>query len=474
MYIILHKINKKENSTKQPIIDSATLGINVNLKDESDVLHPIFELTAANFNHDYNYIEATWFGARRFYFIRNIITVSATIVNFVCEIDVLATWKSFIVSSEQFISRCSDASLYIGSDSEYLNDSANPATIKATTLKKDEWDLFDRSGGYYVIGFNAKKIDHPLTVRGSVSYVVMNRTDLNVFKTNLFTLTGSTGDLAPIQYIVSCVYIPLTFDSTAFNEYTESIELGGSYTVSIHYREFKNPQSSQGLKWYDHDVDLGDHPQAPSMGYFLNYDPYRKAHLIASSFGDFDLPVSIMSNLIHYHIMFDLTDGSAILEVTNQYTLPADKIIYMRINGQIGTNIALAQVVTNSTLDAYKVGSHLAASYGSAITLNVGRSISEMGAAVMSAYEGNIPKLSTSGSNGSIASIGTINTNIEYVSIIDTDLKHVGKPIFKNVALNTITTGSFIMCRNALIEIDGFIEEERKIESYMNNGFYLE
>ena len=471
MILNLYSFAKKENSTKQP--SGVPYQVTAHLKDNTEILNPVFELTEANFISKYNYVKCTIYGKERFYFVTRVEYKTNSIIYMYCEIDVLATWKSYITGTTQFVLRCSDATKYVSTLSEFLNDSANPATISAITRNEDSWDAFTRTGGYYVVGFNAKKIDHPLTVRGSVSYVVMTSTDLAMLKTNLFTLTGSLGDLAPIQYIVSCVYIPLTFSSLDFNQHlSESINLGGAYTLNIDYHSFKTPQTTTGIYTIEHDLTLNDHPDSASNGMYLNFEPYRKIHLLASSFGDFDLPISIMPNAIRYRIIIDLTDGSAMFEITDQYIL--DKTVFMRLNGQVGTNVALAQVVTNTTLDAYKVGSHLVSSLGSAVNLNVGNSIAEMGSAIMNAYEGNIPKLSTSGSNGSLASISSIDTNMEYVSVIDTDITHVGKPIFKNLALNTISAGSFVMCRNAIVEIDGLLEEQRLIINRMESGFYID
>ena len=472
MYLYLYKFAKKENSTATPT--GQPYGVNALLKEDTDILHPVFELTDYNFSADYNYIKCSIYGADRYYFVRKIVYETQKLIYMYCDIDVLATWKTDIVATTQFLTRCSDATKYVNTLSEFLNDSANPATVRSITSRIDRWDLFKKSTGYYIVGFNAKGISHPLATRGSVTYVVMDRTDLGVMINDLFTLTGTLGDLAPIQYIVSCVYIPFDYSASDFDHITtEQIDLGGNYSIGIMYEDFKSPKPN-GMIDIEHDLSIGDHPDAASHGKYLNYPPYRKIHVLAGPFGDFDIPIEITPQSLRYQIHVDLTDGSATLEICNQYVLTTGKISYMRLVGQVGTTISLAQVVTNTTLDAYKVGTHLASSLGSAIGFNFGGSVAEMGAAVMSAYEGNIPKLTTSGSNGSIASMNYIDTNEEYVSVIDSDLSHVGKPMFKNIALNSIASGSFVMCRNAIVEIGGLVEEQREIIAKMENGFYLE
>ncbi len=114
--------SKRRNSTKQPasLSDQRT----VKLKETTSVDHPTFILTGDQF--DYNY--AQW--GSRYYFIEDIRSAHNGLTEVDCVLDVLATYKTEILASTQFVSYSSV------SGGTWLADTRIPV-LKSTTATKN-------------------------------------------------------------------------------------------------------------------------------------------------------------------------------------------------------------------------------------------------------------------------------------------------------------------------------------------------
>ena len=245
--------------------------------------------------------------------------------------------------------------------------------------------------------------------------------------------------------------------SLTYRYYTAQYMNENNGIVVLGYHDITLPNHIQ--------YDANDNPKA-----YLNYEPYSKVHVVGSVFGDFDLPINSLPRKIRYMITIDQTDGTGVLEIMSTDTL----ITFMRINGQVGVPVSLAQSVSQTQADKYRVGFGLISSITAPASFNFGGAISNLGQAVMAAHEGNIPKVQSVGSNGSFVSLMEIKTLYIDNMIQGEDPNHIGNLVYRLIDLNTIASGSFVMCRNAIVEIGGLIEEQREIIAKMESGFYLE
>lgn len=87
--------SKRRNSTKQP--SGLSDQRDCKLKETTSVDNPTFIVTGNNFHYNY----ASWDG--RYYFITDIRSVHNGLTEIDCEIDVLATYKSAILASTQYV-----------------------------------------------------------------------------------------------------------------------------------------------------------------------------------------------------------------------------------------------------------------------------------------------------------------------------------------------------------------------------------
>jgi hypothetical protein len=113
--------SKRRNSTKQPsgLSDSRT----VKLKDLTSFDAPTFILTGNDFSYNY----AEWDG--RYYFITDIRSMHNNLTEVDCMLDVLATYKSYILASTQYVCYSSLSS------SVWLEDSRIPSLSKSNVVK---------------------------------------------------------------------------------------------------------------------------------------------------------------------------------------------------------------------------------------------------------------------------------------------------------------------------------------------------
>lgn len=220
-------------------------------------------------------------------------------------------------------------------------------------------------------------------------------------------------------------------------------------------------------------MSIPDNPYI-SRGYGYNFEPWSAYHMYAGPFGDFDLPMSEVAGQtgrsISVEVAIDFCTGEGHLEIFS-----GTKPIFF-LNTQVGTPVMLTQMTSNSMRDQYEIASHLATSLSAAAGFNFGRSAGEMGAAVMTSYEASIPKVSSMGSNGSMANI--YDDNFYLVGIFRTpaneDISRFGRPVMKSYTLSTVGSGKYIQTLNANLAIPGYESEIKEIESLMDSGIYLD
>ena len=143
--VVLRKFNKRENSTKIPDGGEDNITLACNLKQSSGVISPVLSFKTTRDIYMYNYVSIGLYG--RHYFIRDW-TWNEGLWWASCEIDVLASWKSFIGASTQYILRSSHT--YDGG----IVDSLYPTTTGITTnteLLENPWAR-SWNKGTYILG----------------------------------------------------------------------------------------------------------------------------------------------------------------------------------------------------------------------------------------------------------------------------------------------------------------------------------
>lgn len=438
--------SKKPNSTKQP--SGSGTQLTVRLKENCSVLNPIFIVNGYNLSH--NYIK--W--GSRYYFIDDIVILSNSHAEYICRTDVLATFKSDIGSSRQFVIRASSAS------DPYIQDTLYPAkasVIVENTLLNNLGFSSSEGMGTFILGVLSEE-----SSGSAVAYYAIGPANFPLLMQKLFDPTYlNASDIStdlqkelvnPMQYIVSCQWMPFIVDNMNF------------VNVKFGWWDSGVPAflltSSDRIHSTDQTFTLPVHPQN-SRGTYLNDAPYTRHTLNCYTFGSIPLDPApfVTSHSGHIYVDVDVFTG-----IGQCYIDCYGARMFNQVS-QVGVPIQLSQSSGNI------IGSAIATfeAIGSAVAGNV------LGAThgVISAVSNAMPQVQTQGANGSIvAYLKDPNIVSEFRQIVDEDNAQIGRPLCQTKTISTLS--GFIACENADLDSAASYIEKEQIISYLNSGFYYE
>lgn len=439
--------SKRINSTKRP---SGGTNIDVLLKHPTSVIKPTFIISG--FNTSWNYIG--W--GNRYYFVEDIIILSNTQAEYICSLDVLATYKDVIGSSSQFVVRSSASSNGNIIDTKYPTE-ANPVGLQQW-LPNLESDMYQTGGGY-VVGTISNDSE------SGVSYYLLGYSEFRRFLNYLFggsflNASDITSELQkelvnPFQYIASCMWFPF-LDGSA-GHWSNNVKFG--YWTSDATALLLD-ESSREYRQAD-TIDLNVHPQAAARGNFLNAAPFTRRTLEVYGFGQIPLDTSFFVQNKSATIMVKVDKFTGIGELT----VESIGGTVLKTQAQCGVPIKISQVtspVIAPVVQAIGAVADIASGNYLGAVKGVGNAITSV-----------MPQVQTSGFMGSkidYAHAPRVVSQFYYIS--DEDNATIGRPL---CAVRTISSlGGYIECENVDIDSVGTSAEKRSIIEFMENGFFYE
>lgn len=365
------KNNKKINSTKQPVAAADDITLQVELKDVTNLFTPSLIISADIFTDglghivnpmQYNYVQIPDFN--RFYFVRSWSWILGR-WECACEVDVLATFKTEIGSTNAFILRA--ASQY---DADII-DTKYPTTMNEAASLQDEslfgattpWNTDIKNAsitqGFYVVSV----VNDDSSAIGGVSYYAMSAVVMQELMNKLFaapTWMGITdanisADLQkmlfnPMQYITSIMWIPRGLNTSGMSAiYTIplgwwSLTLtGGFYRLNVTNTAVEFTISCSMLY----------HPQYnASKRRWLQLSPYTTCCLYMPPFGFIPLDTTklYLSDKIKVRVRIDVITGRGTLFVSHSYTYQGVEydggVIYTTVS-QVGVPMTIAQMAVD-------------------------------------------------------------------------------------------------------------------------------
>ena len=446
----MYTFDKKLNSTKQPLGSGTT--VSAALKDNTSVLNPTFIIKT--FDLSKNYIK--W--GSRYYFVDDIVIISNDHAEYVCRTDVLATYKSVIGSSSQYVLR--SASQY----NPYVIDTKYPAKAESTILKTTLTGLHSKldSTGMFVIGILSEE-----NSGNAVTYYALTPSQFSTLMSELFdTSYLNAADIStdlqkelvnPIQYVTSCMWFPIKLtDFEGFPTWTY-VSFGWWKTSTM--CGYQLDESMRTIS-FDDTFTLTRHPQ-DTRGIYLNDAPYTRYIVNCYGFGSFPLnPAPFVGNSSGaIEIDVDVFTGYAQMYIAGQSSM------LIKTTGQFGVPIQLAQTQGNVISGALSVlGGAVGLAYGNGVGLAQG---------VVSAIDSMMPQVQSKGSNGSKIDYMQTPTIVgEYRQIVPEDNAQFGRPLCDVKTINTLS--GYILCEEADLDSAGSATEKEEIMSFMNSGFYYE
>lgn len=457
---------KKPNSTAVPT--GTGTSYDCLLKEPCDVLNPVIGLKV-NSPIAWNYCNIHAF--RRYYFVREWTYVSG-IWYATLAVDPLASWKTEIGKSSQYVLRASAE--YDGN----IIDMRYPA--KTSPDEHYEYKdfptwVYSFASGTYVVGI----ITSQTSGVGAVNYYAFSPTNFRTFCNNLLSSTDWCGgaDITeisqslfktlfnPFQYIVSCVWLPFSISGQS----AQTIRIGWNWGLSA------TCVILTGSMLYGDSLDftVPPHPDAQTRGLYLHSAPFSQYILTVPPFGRFPLDANLASQTeeITCQVDVDAVTGMGRLQARGGGYTFAD------VSAMVGVPIQMAQIAQPlsgtqgiTALGGAAVSTALSA-FDNALGGNLGITSSQL-SQISSAVANSQAQISTIGSNGSLAGLGPAKFEAVFYHPVDENLAHYGRPLCKTKTLNTLS--GFILCNSAEISTAATRLENQMIQDYLNGGFYYE
>ena len=447
---VFYTLSKKLNSTKQPTGTGQTY--NIILKDNCSVLAPDIKLDVGIASNPcaYNYCYIADFN--RYYYVSWEWSERLWIGH--CKVDPLASWKTTIGASSQYVVRSASSYNLKVMDSRYPTIADTDETVTPLSSISSNIDI---SNGTIVLGLKSKTSDQ------GVGFYVMNSQEFSDFVDYLYSdiwmdATDISTDLQkilidPFDFIVSCNWYPFSITGTGNSVYFGFWDWTGHTMHKI--------LPANRIKSFLHSGTLPDHPQI-SRGSYLNASPYRRLEVDLYSFGKFVIDPNrfLDSNSFSVNLKIDLYTGIGTVSVEsttgNVYEASATCAIPIQLS-QVKNDL------TRPIISAAVAGASLAAE-------------NYVGAAgsIADAVKSALPQISTIGAVGSISAYAY---NVPKVSsvfyrIANEDLAQIGRPLCATTTISSLS--GYIECDNADLDIAATPQEINEIISAMNEGFYYE
>ena len=471
MNVYLYKVNKRPNSTYQPL-PTAGKSFTCQIKDECSFITPVLRFTPDNLVSGtfspsaYNYAQIAYW--QRFYYITDWTYINGS-WEATLSVDVLASFKGEIGSTSAYVVRASSSS--DGSVIDTLYPAKTNYDIRSINVATS-WYNVAPTGGCYVLGCINYNNNYKV---GAVSYYALTSNSLagvlnylftdNIFySSNIYEIGAGLykSMFNPFQYIVSCIWFPFSDTAFGLGSNTEHVKVGywdtGVDGIPVIYLAEKTFATAT----------IPDHPQI-SRGTYLNYDPYTRMTLYIPPFGSIPVDTNFRTrgNYLYCPVFIDHITGQATLRVNicQDSNHLVDSYPITERTAMFGVPIQLAQVMPDYMASLQAVGNTM----GSALTGNLLGAISS----AVSAVASQMPRVSTLGTNGSFIECLQYPTLImEFLQITDEDLTEFGRPLCQVKTLSTLS--GYIRCGEDYHSFSATKTETDQINQYLKSGFFYE
>lgn len=364
------KTNKKINSTKQPVAAASDITLSVELKEVTNLFTPSLIISTDTFMSggqivnpmQYNYCYLPDFD--RYYFVRS---WSWILGRWECslEVDVLASFKTEVGNTNAFILRA--ASQY---DADII-DTRYPCTMnEAGSLQEQSsfgvtsaWNTDIKNAninqGFYAISV----VNDDSSAIGGVSYYAFSAYAMAELMNKLFSAptwmnivdANISEDMQkmlfnPMQYITSCMWIPVGLDTTGLSSIT-TLPLGWwSVTLTAGFYRLNVANCAIEKTFI---ASMLYHPQYnASKRRWLQLSPYTTIALYMPPFGFIPLDSTklYLSKQVKVKVRVDAITGRGTLFVSHTYDaggVTYDGGVIYTTTSQVGVPVSIAQMAVN-------------------------------------------------------------------------------------------------------------------------------
>lgn len=358
--------NKLNNSTKRPSTENTYTEYDGWFKEATSINTPVMQIDISPRTTPLDFVYCYVVELGKFYFIQDNVSRTNTIWDYYLVEDCLATKRDKILNSSQYVLR----SLMKKTDKSFVDDQmVLSANYEYHDVKIDGFiDTSTITDGCFCLGIQKDGAESGAFVAGSVSYYIISPASLQKFINALISLdlSGDTGlskmatfsAVNPIQYIVSCVWLPFTL--------TKIIAQTGNGAESIGVLDWNSGISGYRVKNTAIFSDRGrvlvssipKHPQRAGYGRWVDVQASQYA-LTLRGYGQMALDPIITGDCdeIIGDQYIDVTSGASVLKVYGKWTSNNYTQFQSQMNAQIGISVQLSQIQKDIYATATIMGS---------------------------------------------------------------------------------------------------------------------
>lgn len=470
-----YQFSKKKNSTKVPSSGGTTYAIEI--LEPSTILSPVIRLKTSN-PVNFNYCRIPTYD--RYYFVTDWTSDHNTWIAHL-SVDVLATWKTDILNSSQYVLRSASKT------NLSIPDSVYPVTSKRTVQSLYVDNPIRLTSGTkvdYVLGVLNFDGTSNSKING-IQYLVLTESQMQSFIYSMLTqdyygidsaltLLGFNSALMhalinPAQYIVESYILP----HSAMGSINISEPKLGPWALpnvdackAISDGYSYNTTTFSGTAFV-----IPAHPQTQTHGIYLNSTPYSHHVLHAGPFGDIplDFVPAETQPTIKYSIKMDFKGNCQLLLMDNDLNI----LVSSYANASVPIPIIATSDKSMQGISA--IGSEIS----SGIT-SFGMSLASSSGRLTNALVDFIPSIDSSGINAGVLSINQewfltsefydVAGNVVEGGGIATNI--VGSPLCEAVLLSTLS--GYCLCDQVAISLPAYEQEIDQIISYLSSGFFIE
>lgn len=473
MNATFYSFSKKRNSTKVPDVSGDT--ISVLLKDGCSMNHPSLRLhNDHSFPPNWNYCSFM----DRFYFIDDIVSIHADLIQVNMSIDPMATYKASIGSETAFI-------LYDTSANTEIVDTRLALEASATVSKTSaSFGNVTSSGGTYLLTVTGQTaVDTFALTRSQMDLLlsdistwtddifnadVFDTVDMSledIFKNGfkrfcaLFKQFSATGSIP--ENIRSCVHVPWSISADNIKDlYLGNYDTGYNFGVVTGTMLFT---AGANIPWQFSD--------------WRRRAPYTQVYVYLPYVGIIQLSADNLSDATYLSATYCIAKRDGTLTVTLQadgdtigvYSGDSSASVPVGISNVSGNRVAGSVISSIASLGAaVAIKGAAGAIYGATSIANSGIELANSiipNQTAIGGYGGE-----SASANNFEFEIFTVShdTNVEPSSISAT----VGTPTMAQKRISSIS--GYCQCANASIQIAASSEEIDMINAYLNGGFFYE
>ena len=443
MIIQLGAVNKKANSTLQPGLPDS---YDCNFKDGCDIVSPTVVLRSSNVNYNYAYMNG------RYYYVSSCIAAPSGFLEITLECDVLASYKSNIVGSTQFVEYCT-----AGNNNREIPDTRFPVEPIPRYNKVTSSFLgghYNQSGMFVVfvagnspawtVGGTFPAYACTPSELSSLANYIYNVDDTIIDEWNKFVTNAKDA-------IVFCSWIPV--DASSFSGTPGEISIG------------KIGTGANGIMLQSSTLTFNDTVEIPwRWEDFRNVEPWTYINIFIPGLGSFPLSAHDLNgqSTLLLRETLDVVTGALQVEILTATCKVAT------FNGNLGASVP----VGGSSINFGGALSSAVAAVSSAGT----------GAGLLASATGMlnnlVPTTSISGGAGSRAvNPDSMNVEISLHTFYCSDEPNAWVPVMGKATFETRSLSGlsgYVKTRDAHVTMGGYAGEREKVENYMNSGFYIE